>query len=48
MFGFGGASAVSIRDELLAARYMTRFDGVVLFDYAMSKAHALNTVRISD
>ncbi|MCO5411122.1 hypothetical protein [Ralstonia mojiangensis] len=43
--GFSGSAAWSLDDAVLVHRYMTTFDGVVLLDYAMNRAHllAINT-----
>jgi hypothetical protein len=43
IYGFDGASAAAVSDELLNTVYQTKFDGVVLLDFTMQRAHALNT-----
>jgi hypothetical protein len=43
VYGFDGASAASIDEALLQHAYRTRFDGVVLLDYSMQRAHRLST-----
>lgn len=39
--GFSGSAAWSLDDAVLVHRYTTTFDGVVLLDYAMNRAHLL-------
>ncbi|MCE1182496.1 MAG: hypothetical protein LWW81_09365 [Rhodocyclales bacterium] len=41
--GFSGARAWSVDDAVFAHRFHSSFDGVVLLDYAMNRAHILNT-----
>ncbi|TKC89745.1 hypothetical protein FAZ69_12605 [Trinickia terrae] len=39
--GFSGSAAWSVHDSVFAHHFCTSFDGVVLLDYAMNKAHLL-------
>ncbi|MFM0089008.1 hypothetical protein PQR46_19035 [Paraburkholderia sediminicola] len=39
--GFSGSAAWSINDAVFSHQFETTFDGVVLLDYAMNKAHRL-------
>jgi hypothetical protein len=39
--GFSGAASWSVDDAVLTHRFKTNFNGVVLLDYAMNKAHRL-------
>ncbi|MGF6699566.1 hypothetical protein OKW38_004178 [Paraburkholderia sp. MM5496-R1] len=43
--GFSGSAAWSVHDSVFAHHFCTSFDGVVLLDYAMNKAHVLAGVR---
>ncbi|WP_143310272.1 hypothetical protein [Burkholderia pseudomallei] len=43
--GFSGSAAWSVHDSVFAHRFCTSFDGVVLLDYAMNKAHLLAGAR---
>lgn len=40
--GFSGSSAWSLHDEVFTHFFQSSFDGVVLLDYAMNRAHLLN------
>lgn len=42
--GFSGSSAWSVDDEVTSHFFRSSFDGIVLLDYAMNKAHVLNLV----
>ncbi len=44
VYGFDGASAAQIQDEVLSVKYRTAFSGVVLLDYSANRAHCLQTV----
>ncbi|WP_156814515.1 hypothetical protein [Burkholderia lata] len=39
--GFSGSAAWSVHDSVFAHQFCTSFDGVVLLDYAMNRAHVL-------
>ncbi|WP_157655424.1 hypothetical protein [Burkholderia ubonensis] len=43
--GFSGSAAWSVHDSVFAHHFCTSFDGVVLLDYAMNKAHVLAGAR---
>ncbi|USX08226.1 hypothetical protein [Paraburkholderia fungorum] len=39
--GFSGSASWSVNDAVFSHQFMTSFDGVVLLDYAMNRAHVL-------
>ncbi|WP_413658639.1 hypothetical protein [Paraburkholderia phenoliruptrix] len=43
--GFSGSASWSVHDSVLEHHFCTSFDGVVLLDYAMNKAHLLAGAR---
>ncbi|WP_155623485.1 hypothetical protein [Burkholderia vietnamiensis] len=45
--GFSGSASWSVHDSVFEHQFCTTFDGVVLLDYAMNKAHLLAGARSS-
>lgn len=43
--GFSGSASWSVDDAVFSHQFMTSFDGVVLLDYAMNRAHLLSARR---
>lgn len=43
--GFSGSASWSVHDSVFGHQFRTSFDGVVLLDYAMNKAHVLAGAR---